>query len=173
MTTHHKIGTISLVLGAALIHSNCALAQDANGYGHHHCIDWTKLHLNNSQNERIRVLQSEWSGQYGTVMPEIHFQQHHLQELFRNPQSDPLEIVSTQQSIMRLQEQLRNDAMTNYLHKRAVLSDPQQRELEAQLHEMVLERQQRSRIGCAPAEPGDESGLGNIMQKIRWAIGAH
>ena len=138
---------------------------------HHHNIDWGSLHLSNTQSQTIGFYQADWRKKYGSVMPEIRFQQQHLQDLFHNPKSDPLDIVSTQQSITRLQEELRNDAMTNYLHKRAVLNDLQQRELEAQLHQMVLERQQRppyQQVGT-----NEQAGLGGIMDKIRWAIGAH
>lgn len=172
MTTHRKLSTAALMVGAVLCQFSPVWSQDASNFKpHHHCVDWTKLNLTNSQNEKIRVLQADWNEKYGAVMPEIRFQQQHLQDLFRDPHSDPLEIVSTQQSLIRLQEQLRSDAMTNYLHKRALLSDLQQKQLETQVHEMVVERQQRPML--QPNDASDQSGLGNIMQKIRWAIGAH
>ncbi|HEY9789783.1 MAG TPA: hypothetical protein V6D22_05255 [Candidatus Obscuribacterales bacterium] len=138
----------------------------------HHGVDWQRLNLSPQQSQQIQVLQSDWQGHYTDEMPQIHRQQQHLNELFRNPQSDPLEIVSTQQSLMRLQEQLRNEAMANYLHKRALLSGGQQRLLEVQMHQMVVERQQHHMVPVNQSND-ENGGIMTIMQKVRWAIEPH
>jgi Spy/CpxP family protein refolding chaperone len=151
-----------------------AAAQDAaNGQmppARNH-VDWKSLNLTASQQEQIQRLDNEWNTHYSSVMPQIRHQQMRLRELFKNPKSDPLEIVATQQSVTRLQEQLRSEAMANYLRKRALLSPTQQKQLESQMSQMVADRQQRgSQHGVADEQTG---GIMNLIQKVRWAIEPH
>jgi hypothetical protein len=167
MTVQSK-SVLALVV---LVYGLPAGAQDLPMH-RHHGVDWQRLNLSPQQNQQIEVLQSDWQGKYCQTMPQIHRQQQHLNDLFRNPQSDPLDIVSTQQSLMRLQEQLRNEATANYLHKRALLNDGQQRLLEVQMHQMVLERQQHHIVPVNQTNE-ENGGIMTIMQKVRWAIEPH
>jgi Spy/CpxP family protein refolding chaperone len=173
MTTRHNfsprtsLAILGLMLTLSMTAAGPVLAQD--GPPSRRGVDWQRLNLSPQQGQQIQQLQSDWRGKYSSVMPQIHTQQKHLQDLFRNPQADPLEIVATQQSVMHLQEQLRNEATQNYLHKRAVLNAQQQKMLEMQMQEMVVARQNRP---MAPrlSGNGENGGIMNIMEKVHWAI---
>lgn len=134
------------------------------------CIDWQRLNLNQQQSQTIGSLDSDWNGKYQRLQPQIIQNQQKLQRLLPDPKSDPLEIMATQQTIARLKEQLRNDATTNYLRKRAALNEAQQHQLEGMLQQMVLERQRPT----TPVMQADQAGgIGNIVNKIKWAIEPH
>jgi hypothetical protein len=153
-------------LGAAPL-----MAQEPNSQVTHCCVDWKRLNLNQPQSDQIQQLEQQWSSQYVQLKVQIRNQQLKLRRELGDPRTDPLEIVSTQQSILRLQEQLRNEATTNYLHKRALLNEDQQHQMEAQLHQMVIERQQRA-MGQKPQED-QNAGIMGLINKIRWAIDPH
>jgi Spy/CpxP family protein refolding chaperone len=133
-------------------------------------VDWQRLNLSPEQGQQIQQLQRDWRSKYSAVMPQIHNQQKHLQDLFRNPQADPLEIVATQQSVIHLQEQLRNEATQNYLRKRALLTAQQQKMLEVQMQEMVVARQQRPMAPRLSGNSAENGGIMNIIEKVHWAI---
>lgn len=148
-----------------------AFAQDPNhnAHGPGRCIDWTRLNLNQQQSQSITQLDSEWRAKYQQLQPQILQKQKKLQELLADSKSDPLEIMSTQQSIARMRENLRNEATTNYLRKRAILTETQQHQLEAMLQQMVMERQR-----ATPMVQADQAGgITNIVNKIKWAIEPH
>jgi Spy/CpxP family protein refolding chaperone len=161
--------TVAAVLAPTTIWPATAQEMPQN---RHHGIDWQQMSLSSDQHQRIQQLQSDWSGKYLNLMPQISRHQQHLHELFRNPNSDPQEIFSTQQNLMRLQEQLRNEATDNYLHKRALLNNEQQRMLQAQMHQLVIERQQRP-LARNYAQPEENGGIMNVISKVRWAIEPH
>jgi Spy/CpxP family protein refolding chaperone len=140
------------------------------GPGMRRCIDWQRLNLNQQQSQTIGTLDSEWNQKYQRLQPQIVGLQQKLQRLLPDPKSDPLEIMATQQTIARLKEQLRNDATTNYLRKRAALNGDQQHQLEGMLQQMVSERQRPA----APVMQADQNGgISNIVNKIKWAIEPH
>jgi peptidoglycan hydrolase CwlO-like protein len=152
--------------------STSAIADDANKIGGHarNCVDWTRLNLTPQQSQQIAQLDAEWQTKYSALQPQIIQLQRKLERLLPDPKSDPLEIMATQQNIARMKEQLRNEATTNYLRKRSVLLEPQQHQLEAMLHQMVMERQRPS----MPSTQADQQGgITNIVNKIKWAIEPH
>lgn len=130
-------------------------------------INWTRLNLTAAQQQQIQQLETEWSAKYLRLQPQIVEGKKKLQKLFADPKADPLEIMNTQQGVMRLQEELRTAATSNHLKKRAVLTVAQRRQYEMMLQTMLVERQ-RGNLG--PATDG-QSGLMNMIQKARWAIG--
>lgn len=143
----------------------------ANGApGMRRCIEWQRLNLNQQQMQTIGSLDSDWNQKYQHLQPQIAGLQRKLERLLPDPNSDPLEIMATQQTIARLKEQLRNDATTNYLRKRATLNGDQQHQLEAMLQQMVQERQ-RPTTAVMQADQG--GGISNIVNKIKWAIEPH
>jgi glutaminase len=105
------------------------------------------------------------------IQPQIVSLQRKLRSKFADPSADPLEIMSTQQSLTRLQEELRNEAMANYLRKRALLTDNQQRQLETMMHQMVVERQ--AKLSPQTSQADEQNGLMNIIHKVKWAIEPH
>jgi hypothetical protein len=135
------------------------------------CIDWQRLNLDQQQSQTIGSLDNDWNQKYQRLQPQIIGLQRKLERLLPDPHSDPLEIMATQQSIARLKEQLRNDATTNYLRKRAALNSDQQHQLEGMLQQMVSDRQRAT----APVMQADQAGGGisNIVNKIKWAIEPH
>jgi hypothetical protein len=153
---------VALVLAGGL--SSAAMADPTK------CVEWKRLGLTQQQNQSIAALDAEWKKKYATTQPQIVEAQKKLEGLLPDPKSDPLEIMATQQTIARLKENLRNEATTNYLRKRAILNSLQQHQLEGMLQQMVMERQ-RPLNGAAQAEqPG---GITNIVNKVRWAIQPH
>lgn len=133
------------------------------------CVDWKKLSLSAPQSQQIQSLEQDWNGKYLKIQPDILDQQRKLTKLLMDPKSDPLEIMSTQQNIARLREQLRNEATANYLKKRAILNVEQQRQLEFMMQQMVAERQRGT--GSMP-QAEEQGGFMELIQKVRWAIQA-
>ncbi len=133
------------------------------------CVEWKKLNLNGQQTQQVSILDAEWHTKYMHMQPQIADLQKKLEQLLPNPKSDPLEIMSTQQTIARYKETLRNEATTNYLRKRALLNDTQQRQLEGMVQQMVMERQRAN----SPVQTEQSPGIMNIVDKIKWAIEPH
>jgi hypothetical protein len=130
-------------------------------------INWSRLNLTAQQQGQIQQLEVEWSAKYQRLQPQIIEGKKKLQKLFADPNTDPLEIMNTQQSVMRLQEELRTAATANHLQKRAVLTVPQRRQYEMMLQTMLVERQ-RGNLG---SHGQSSTGLMDMIQKARWAIG--
>jgi Spy/CpxP family protein refolding chaperone len=136
-----------------------------------HTIDWKQLNLTPQQAQQIHVLEQDWHTKYMRLQPQILDHQRRLALLFSDPKSDQLEIITLQQSIARLQEQLRNEATANYLHKRVLLDEQQQHMLELQLQQLIANRQ---RAAAPTAQTSDQSGgFMDLIHKIRWAIEQH
>lgn len=129
-------------------------------------LDWKKLNLNTQQSQQIQNLEQDWNGKYMQIQPQIQDHQRKLARLLVDPKSDSLEIMSTNQTLTRLKEQLRNEATTNYLRKRAILNQDQQHQLESMMQQMISSRQQ----GAAVPQSEEQGGFMNIIQKVRWAI---
>lgn len=128
-------------------------------------IKWSRLNLTPQQQTQIQQLEAEWSTKYLRIQPQIIEGKKKLQKLFADPNADPLEIMNTQQSVMRLQEELRTAATANHLKKRAVLTPQQRRQYEMMMQTMLVERQ-RGNLGAS----GQNTGLMDMIQKARWAI---
>lgn len=152
---------VGLILALATMPS--AQADEPRG-----CVDWQQLSLTVEQTQQIQVLESDWNGKYMKIQPQILENQRRLARLLPDAKSDPIEILSTQQNITRLKEQLRNEATANYLRKRAILNDSQQHQLEQQIQRLVQDKQRTA----VPASQSDDqnSGFMNVIHKIRWAI---
>jgi Skp family chaperone for outer membrane proteins len=160
-----KTLTVAITFGCICATALPAVAQERTIK----CIDWSKLNLSSQQQQQINSLESEWKTKYSQAQPKIVEAQKKLEALLPNPKSDPLEIMATQQTVARLKENLRNDATTNYLRKRALLNETQQHQLEGMLQQMVTDRQRAN-----SAAQGEQSpGIQNIVNKIKWAIEPH
>jgi Spy/CpxP family protein refolding chaperone len=165
MNTHKLTYTLSMLLISLLLSAIPAQADERS------CsVDWHKLSLSANQNQQIHSLEQDWNTKYMQLQPQIVDLQHKLVKLLADPKSDPVEIMTCQQSLSRLKEQLRNLATANYLRKRAILTNNQQHQLEFMLQQAIAEKQ-RSQIPNLPNE--EQSGIGGIMHKVRWAIQQH
>jgi len=171
---NNPVHAILIAAAVSTCMSNAALADDANKAvcttGSKSCVDWSRLNLTTVQSQQITQLDTEWQAKYTRLQPQIIEAQRKLERLLPDPKSDPLEIMSTQQNIARMKESLRNEATTNYLRKRNCLSEPQQHQLEAMLHQMVIDRQ---RPTTPTTQADQQGGITNIVNKIKWAIEPH
>jgi Spy/CpxP family protein refolding chaperone len=167
MKISKRISALTIALGATSIMMPGAFADEDGKCG----VDWKKLSLSPSQAQHIQALEQDWSSKYTKIQPDILEHQRKLAKLLMDPKSDPLEIMSTNQRIAHLKEQLRNEATTNYLKKRAILNSDQQHQLETMMQQMIATRQQ-SAASSAPSE-AEQGGFMDIIQKVKWAIQAH
>lgn len=160
-------GAVAALLGGAMP----AFAEDLKAAAPC-CVDWNKLGLSPQQSQQVQVLEKDWNSKYTHIQPRIVAEQKELVKLLGEPKSDPLEIMETQQQITRLREQLRNEATTNYLRKRALLTASQQHQLEGMLQQMVTDRQQRTSVQASTVSD-QNGGIMNIVNKVKWAIEPH
>ena len=128
-------------------------------------INWQRLNLSPQQSQQIQVLEAQWNHDYMEIQPSIIEEQHQLTRLLSDPKSEPLEIIALQQSIARKKEHLRAAATTNYLRKRQLLNDGQQRGLEDMIHQAVAERQRAANPGLQTDEVPDH--IQNLLQRVR------
>ncbi len=137
------------------------------------CINWQRLNLTPQQSQQIQVLEQQWNHDYMEIQPSIVEEQRKLTRLLSDPKSDPLEIMSLQQSIARKREQLRAAATTNYLRKRQLLNEDQQHGLECMIHQAVVERQRAT----SPAMQTDvmPDHIQSLIQRVRniWTGGGY
>jgi Spy/CpxP family protein refolding chaperone len=177
MNTHKKtINTaVTVAVSAAIGMAQAALAEPQGGCneegGRHCCVDWNRLNLTGQQSEQIEALKQDWTLKYNHLQPQIVEQQQKLVKLLADPKADPLDIMATQQSIARMKEQLRNEATTNYLRKRAVLSEIQRRQLEANMQQLVAERQRGQQL--VQPQPGQGGFMDNLIRSVKWTIDQH
>jgi hypothetical protein len=134
-------------------------------------VDWRSLNLSTQQSMQVQSLEQDWNTKYLHLQPQILDLQRRLVRLLGDPKSDPLEIMSIQQTIARLKEQLRNEATANYLRKRSLLNEQQQRQLEFQLQQLVADRQRTALPGTQSDD--NNGGFMNLIHKVRWAIDPH
>ncbi len=130
-----SIPPIALYLVATVIFPSAASAAAKVPY------PYDRLNLNGRQAERIEGLDSDWKYHYAELGPRLQATQKRLMVLLATPKSDPLEITGVQQSINQLKEQLSEQATANYLRKRSLLNQDQQRQLEGWLRRMVAQRE--------------------------------
>lgn len=128
-------------------------------------INWQRLNLTPGQSQQIHTLESQWNHDYMEVQPSIVEDQQKLRRLLANPKPQELEIMALQQSIARKQEQLRAAATANYLRKRQLLNETQQRSLEEMIQHAVAERQRMANPGSQTDVMPDH--IQNLMQRVR------
>ncbi len=131
-----------------------------------HCpIDWSQFHLSQQQQQQLAVLDGQWDRSYNQIKPEMVADQNRLSDLLADTKSDPLEVVSLQQSIARKKEQLRSLATSIYLRKRQILNQEQQLQLEECMRQyMDAKRRQQSGGSQTDAMP---DGVNNLINKVR------
>lgn len=157
--------SITLALGASsFINPAVVLADDE---ARTTCVEWKKLSLSAPQSQQIQSLEQDWNSKYMKLQPDILEHQRKLAKLLMDPKSDPLEIMSTNQRIAHLKEQLRNEAVTNYLKKRAVLNSDQQHQLEGMMSHMIATRQQ---LGSPAPQTEEQGGFMDIIHKVNWMM---
>ena len=128
-------------------------------------IDWTHLELNPSQSQQIGNLEAQWNQEYMQVQPSVIDEQKRLTRLLSDPRSDPLEVMTLQQSIARKKEHLRASATASYLRKRQVLNDGQRQALEDMIRQAVAQRQRVLSPGAQTEVMPDR--VQNLMQRVR------
>ncbi|MBX9689624.1 MAG: hypothetical protein K2X27_23135 [Candidatus Obscuribacterales bacterium] len=166
MKINKTVTAFTLALSASFYSGLAAFADDDGKC----CVDWKRLNLTAPQSQQIQALEQDWNGKYTKLQPEILEQQRKLAKLLMDPKSDPLDIMSTNHTIARLKENLRNEATTNYLKKRAILNTDQQHQLETMMQQMIATRQQSA--ASAP-QSEEQGGFMDIIHKVRWAIQQH
>lgn len=145
-----------------------ATAYPGFAQGGAHCsIDWTKLNLNPDQQAQIRNLESQWNKDYMQLQPIIVDEQRKLQQELSESRPDPVEVMALQQSIARKQEQLRAQACANYLRKRQVLNDGQQRQLENMIHQVLAERKRMNEGRVDYAGGGEVDGIQHLWRRMQ------
>jgi hypothetical protein len=157
-----RIRNVQLAFFSAVLISQSNLSAFADG---DHCVDWSKLNLSPSQKTQIESLESQWNKDYNEIKPIILDEQHHLTKLLADHTSDPVEIMSVQQSIARKKEQLNGMATANFLKKRAVLNDNQQYSLELMVRNAVALRQRAMSPGGQTEVMPDH--IQSLMQRVR------
>jgi Spy/CpxP family protein refolding chaperone len=163
--------SITTTIAIACLFSGFGLAPVAMADEEHHgCIDWARLNLTPSQNTQIQQLNTEWTGQYSQIKPVIDEDKVKLTRLLADHESDPVEVMSLQQSIARKKEQLNGYATANYLKKRQILTSDQQYNLEQMIKDAVRRRQQQ----MYPGAHGDQSTdhIQSLMNRVRnsWHV---
>ena len=157
--------SISVIVVLVCFNANAGLCQDE-----HLAVDWSKLNLNNQQTKRIQELEEQWRRDYGQLKPAIYEDQRKIGRLLGEHDSDPVEIMSLQASLDRKKGQLSALALSNYLKKREVLTDNQQRTLEIMMRQAIAEKEQNS-AGTALTQTSPDRIQG-LMQKVRnaWTV---
>lgn len=150
---------------------------DTNGAGvRGHCvnIDWGRLDLTSSQNQQIQQLETEWNREFGQMRPAIVDDQRKLWKLLQDHNSDPVEIMSLQQSIARRKEQLHALATANYLKKRQLLNENQQHNLEQMMRQMLNARMRMrsTTSGDLQEAEGPTDHIQNLIHRVRniWPV---
>jgi Spy/CpxP family protein refolding chaperone len=131
------------------------------------CIDWSKLNLSGQQNSQIQALEQQWFKEFNEISPQLRDDRTRLQRAISDHNADPVQIMALQQSVARRKEQLSNAAMQNYLCKKKVLNDAQQKQLEEMIRREVLARKQQLYPGTNGSPEPDR--LQNLMQRI-WPV---
>jgi len=90
-----------------------------------------------------------------------------LQKAIADHNSDPVQIMALQQSVARKKEQLSNAAMQNYLSKKKVLNETQQKQLEEMIRKEMQTRRAQMYPGANASPEPDR--LQNLMQRI-WPV---
>lgn len=131
-----------------------------------HCsIDWNKLNLSPPQQQQLQALESDWNKQYAEIKPVIVDEQRKLAKLLADHTSDPVEIMSLQQTIARKKESLNQMATANYLRKRQLLNESQQYNLEIMVKNAVAMRQRATSPGVQTEVMPDR--VQSLIERVR------
>jgi len=128
-------------------------------------LDWTKLNLSAQQSSQIQSLEQQWYKDFNDLSPQIRDDQSKLQKLLSEHNADPIQVMALQQSIARRREQLSNAAMQNYLNKRKVLDEKQQKQLEDMMRVLITNRKQQMNPGSQTEVMPDK--IQNLMRRVR------
>ncbi|MFA6212137.1 MAG: hypothetical protein WCT03_03590 [Candidatus Obscuribacterales bacterium] len=128
-------------------------------------VDWTKLNLSPQQSAQIQTLEQQWYKDFNELSPQIRDEQSKLQKLLSDHNADPIQVMALQQSIARRREQLSNAAMQNYLNKRKVLDEKQQKQLEDMMRVLISNRKAQMYPGSQTEVMPDK--IQNLMRKVR------
>ena len=156
---------LSLAAGCALEVSFPpeSMAQDAQPTSCN--VDWTKLNLSPQQSSQIQSLEQQWYKDFNELSPQIRDEQSKLQKLLSDHNADPIQVMALQQSIARRREQLSNAAMQNYLNKRKVLDEKQQKQLEEMMRVLIISRKQQLNPGAQTEVMPDK--IQSLMRRVR------
>ena len=129
------------------------------------CVDWNKLHLDSQQSQQIRSLDARWQRDFNQLQPAIRDDHKRIARMMADRQTDPVEIITLQESVERKKAELKGLALANYLKKRKVLNNDQQYNLEMLMKQAVSSRQRMiNPAGQTEVMPDRVQGL---MQRVR------
>jgi len=128
-------------------------------------IDWSKLNLSPQQSSQIQALEQQWYKDFNELSPQIRDEQSKLQKLLSDHNADPVQVMSMQQSIAARKAQLSNAAMQNYLNKRKLLDEKQQKQLEDMMRTMIQARKSQMYPGSQTEVMPDK--IQSLMRKVR------
>ncbi len=160
------------IFSAALVATLCTiqfappgLAQEGPAASASCSVDWTKLNLTPVQSGQIQTLEQQWYKDFNELSPQIRDEQSKLQKLLSDHNADPVQILSMQQSIASRRAQLSNAAMQNYLNKRKILDEKQQKQLEDMMRIMIQNRKAQLNPGSQTEVMPDK--IQNLMRRMR------
>ncbi len=143
-----------------LLFNQSALAYDVQKS----MIDWSKLNLTRDQSQAIDDLNNKWLHDYNEIQPSIKDDQRKLTELLGAHNSDPVEIMSVQQSLAHKREKLKNIAMVNYLKKRQILTDTQKHDLDLMVRDVIAQKQNNN---SANVNLVGSDRIQNLIERVR------
>lgn len=148
---------------ALLLLTSCLALPPAFSQEERLSVNWSKLNLNAEQAKKIGDLEQEWRRDYAQLKQSIAEDQTKISKLLGEHDSDPVEIMSVQASLARKREQLSALAMSNYLKKREVLSENQQRTVELMMRQAIAEQNNGT------LSQGGPDHIQGLMQRVRNA----
>lgn len=138
---------------------------------HRRCkLDWTKLNLTPEQSREIEQLNAQFNNEYNEIKPVIDEEKRKLTQLLADRSSDPVEIMSLEQSLNRKKAELHAQATANYLKKRQLLNEHQQCILETMIRQAVEQR--RRAINPTAQSEAVPDRIQNLLQKVRNVLPA-
>lgn len=134
--------------------------------GERHCsIDWTRLNLTAAQKQQIEQVEAQWQKEYSDIEPALLEEREKLRRMLSEHECDPIEVMRTQDSIMRKDSQLKQAAMRTYLKKRQVLNENQQHNLEEMVSQQFAMRQRELNPGSEMKVVPDH--IQDLLQRVR------
>jgi len=95
---------------------------------------WEELNLTPAQEQRIKELDKKWQEVRGAIKPKLYRDQDQLKHLMLNPNASDDQIREIHKHIFVQQQQLRYEALENFLAKRRVLTQKQREKLHEKFH---------------------------------------
>lgn len=135
--TNKKIAVLLAILSIIMFNSDRSIAQQVQNVSNsastnnlnNYRIEWSQLNLNDDQMKRIRELDAQWKSVEQIVRPKIIRDQQQLKNIMNNPNANEDQIRKLQKDIMVRQDQLRYEAIENFLSKRRILNQEQREKL--------------------------------------------